>query len=105
MGAFNMGRGPVGLVHKNARAGVGFGALGSASPAPPYSPGQDSCGSCVPSPACGGGTGRGTQQGSCKLTPSPTLPRKRERERTEIGAAIFFLLHLNYAIDYVSCLC
>jgi hypothetical protein len=34
----------------------------------------------------GGGRGGGTQQGSCKLTPSPTLPRKRERERTEIAA-------------------
>jgi hypothetical protein len=28
------------------------------------------------------------QQDSCKLTPSPTLPRKRGREHTEFAALI-----------------
>src|SRR5262249_32033527 len=49
-----------------------------------------------PSPACGGGTGRGhaKREGACKkthackLTPSPPLPRKREREQTEFAAGV-----------------
>jgi len=48
----------------------------------------------VPSPACGGGKGRGhaekegarNKTDARKLTPSPTLPRKREREQTEFAA-------------------
>src|SRR5215831_14430148 len=101
MGAFNMGRGPVGLAHDNARAAVGFAnafrhPLGALS-----------------SPACGGGTGRGHTTRFVLPTPSPTLPRKRERERTEIAG----MSGANYiagtsgrnfvttAIDYVTCLC
>src|SRR5262249_33813465 len=34
----------------------------------------------------GGGTGRGHATRFVLATPSPTLPRKRERERTEIAA-------------------
>src|SRR5262245_5455948 len=39
----------------------------------------------VPSPACGGGLGRGqVAHGLASLTPSPALPRKREREREAV---------------------
>src|SRR6516162_10214495 len=41
------------------------------------------CARGSPPPPAGEGQGGGTQQDSCKLTPSPTLPRKRGRERTE----------------------
>src|SRR5215831_5899512 len=36
-----------------------------------------------PPPPAGEGQGGGTQEDWCRLTPSPTLPRKRGRERTE----------------------
>src|SRR5262245_51038209 len=50
---------------------------------------------CIPSPACGGGVGRGHGikiEGAFNtihvhaLTPPPTLPRKRGREQTESAA-------------------
>src|SRR5262245_54614156 len=39
----------------------------------------------TPPPDGGGAEGGGTRQDSCKLTPSPTLPRARGRGRTEYG--------------------
>src|SRR5262249_62225087 len=39
-----------------------------------------------PPPFTGEGQGGGIQQDSCVLTPSPTLPRRRERGLTEIAA-------------------
>src|SRR5262249_27084007 len=51
-----------------------------------------------PSPVYGGGTGRGHTTRFVLATPSPTLPRKRERERTEIaGADEILWLHIDYA--------
>jgi hypothetical protein len=38
---------------------------------------------CVPSPASGGGIGRGYATRLVHATPSPTLPRKRGRGHTE----------------------
>src|SRR5262249_31090725 len=61
---------------------------------PPYNPRQGSCGSCVPSPVHGGGTGRGHTRRFVPAAPSPTLPRKREREQTEIAATRGESLHL-----------
>jgi hypothetical protein len=40
----------------------------------------------IPSPACGGGIGRGHQGRFAQFTPSPTLPRKRGRGQTESAA-------------------
>jgi hypothetical protein len=41
----------------------------------------------VPSPACGGGTGRGQAANSVRVAaPSPTLPRERGRERASRAA-------------------
>jgi hypothetical protein len=42
----------------------------------------------VPSPACGGGIGRGYAERLVLLAPSPPLPRKRGREQTEFAARI-----------------
>jgi hypothetical protein len=39
-----------------------------------------------PPPLAGEGQGGGTHQDSCQPAPSPTLPRKRGRERTELAA-------------------
>jgi hypothetical protein len=46
----------------------------------------ESIGSFVPLPLAGEGQGGGTRKDSRRITPSPTLPRKRERERTEFAA-------------------
>jgi hypothetical protein len=40
----------------------------------------------IPSPASGGGIGRGHAQRFARFTPSPPLPRKRGREQTEVVA-------------------
>src|SRR5262249_30481995 len=43
----------------------------------------------VPSPACGGGKGRGHAMiEHFKITPSPALPRRWEREQTELVARV-----------------
>jgi hypothetical protein len=39
-----------------------------------------------PPPLAGEGQGGGMQEDSCKLTPSPSLPRKRGRVLTEFAA-------------------
>src|SRR5262245_8602873 len=49
---------------------------------------QRAIGSCVPSPLAGEGQGGGTHIKAYKRTPSPTLPRKRERECTESAARL-----------------
>src|SRR5262249_11819590 len=51
-------------------------------PSPPYSLRRDSCGSCVPSPACGGGTGRGHTTRFVLAAPPPTPPPKPGGGRT-----------------------
>src|SRR5205814_6273023 len=46
-------------------------------------------GSFVPSPACGGGTGRGHASKFAQAFPLPNPPRKRGRKCTESAAALF----------------
>src|SRR5262249_5299351 len=48
---------------------------------------------CVPSPACGGGIGRGYARRVARFAPSPPLPRKREREQTECAREECALTH------------
>src|ERR1700704_5675345 len=42
--------------------------------------------SSVPASACGEGQGGAMKQNRCECSPSPTLPRARGREHTELAA-------------------